>query len=259
MVTKKDIFTINQIKDNLQIHEQTITNFFNSTLERMDKKISDLTGENAVLKNEVAELKKSLQFHTDQWEENFKTLDNLKNELLQNQKHQPQQQQPVISDLKEIKDKLNNLENRSRRNNLRIGGIIEEENESWSQSEKKLQEIIKDQLHFERDIEIERAHRSGKTMIERSRNKGITIIAKIINFKENQELLSEYKARKLWTKGLFINEDFSEDTMEKCKSLFQRAKELPEEGKFARVVYDRFIFRDSRSRLENVEEGDSSV
>ena len=48
----------------------------------MDKKVSDLIGENAVLKNKVAELKKSLQFHTDQWEENFKTLDNLKNELL---------------------------------------------------------------------------------------------------------------------------------------------------------------------------------
>ena len=39
----------------------------------MDKKISDLIGENAVLKNEVAELKKSLQFHPDEWEENFKT------------------------------------------------------------------------------------------------------------------------------------------------------------------------------------------
>ena len=32
----------------------------------MDKKVSDLIGENAVLKNKVAELKKSLQFHTDQ-------------------------------------------------------------------------------------------------------------------------------------------------------------------------------------------------
>ena len=63
------------------------------------------------MEKEVAELKKSLQFHTDQWEENFKTLDSLKNELLQNQKHhQQQQQQPVIPDLKEIKEKLNNLE-----------------------------------------------------------------------------------------------------------------------------------------------------
>ena len=65
----------------------------------MDKKISYLIGENAVLKNEVAELKKSLQFHTDQWEENFKTIDNLKNKLLQNEKHQ-QQQQTVIPDVR---------------------------------------------------------------------------------------------------------------------------------------------------------------
>ena len=133
----------------------------------MDKRISDLIGEKAVLKNEVAKLKKSLQFHTDQWEENFKTLDNLKSELLQNQKHhQQQQKQPVIQDLKEIKDKLNDLENCSRRNNLRIDPIIEEENESWSQTEKKLQEIIKDQLQFERGTKIERAHRSEKTMID---------------------------------------------------------------------------------------------
>ena len=70
MGTKKDVFTTNQIKDILQIHEQTIRNFFNSTLEQMDKKTSDLIGENLLMKNEVVELKKSLQFHTDQWEEN---------------------------------------------------------------------------------------------------------------------------------------------------------------------------------------------
>ena len=50
----------------------------------MDKIISELIGENTALKNEVAERKKSLQFDTDQWEENFKTFDNLKKELLQN-------------------------------------------------------------------------------------------------------------------------------------------------------------------------------
>ena len=144
----------------------------------------------------------------------------------------------MIPDLKEIKDKLNNLENRSCRNNLRIDGIIEEENQSWSQSVKKLQEIIKDQLQFEQYIEIERAHRSGKEMIDGSPNKRRTIMAKFLNFKGKQEVLSEYKARNLWTKGIFINEDFSEDTVEKRKSLFQRAKELREEGEFAKVVYD---------------------
>ena len=121
----------------------------------MDKRVSDLIGEKAVLKNEVAKLKKSLQFHTDQWEENFKTLDNLKSELLQNQKHhQQQQKQPVIQDLKEIKDKLNDLENCSRRNNLRIDRIIEEENESLLQSEKKLQESFKISCSSNRTLKL---------------------------------------------------------------------------------------------------------
>ena len=31
------------------------------------------------------------------------------------------------------------------------------------------------------------------------------------------------------------------------------------EKKFAKVVYDRLIVRDMRSRLENAEEGDSSI
>ena len=47
--------------------------------------------------------------------------------------------------------------------------------------------------------------------------------------------------------------------MEKRKGLFQRATELREEGKFAKVVYDRLIVHDRKSRLENAEESDSSV
>ena len=60
---------MSQIRDVLQIHEQSITNFLNSTLEQMNKKkISDLNGEKTLLENEVAELKKSLHFHIEQWE-----------------------------------------------------------------------------------------------------------------------------------------------------------------------------------------------
>ena len=96
-------------------------------------------------------------------------------------------------------------------------------------------------------------------MIDGAPNKRRTIIAKFLNFKDKQEVLSKYKARKLWTKNIFLNENFSEDTMEKHKGLFQRAKELQEEGKFVKVVYDRLIVHDRRPRPENVEEGDSSV
>ena len=43
--------------------------------------------------------------------------------------------------------------------------------------------------------------------------------------------------------------------MEKRKSVFQRAKELRQEGKLAKVVYDRIIPHYGRSRLENAERG----
>ena len=83
-----------------------------------------------------------------------------------------------------------------------------------------MQKITKDQLQFERGIENEHAHRSEKTTIDRAANKRKKFIVKFLNFKEKPEVLNEYKARKLWTKGIFINEDFSEETMEKCKALF---------------------------------------
>ena len=127
------------------------------------------------------------------------------------------------------------------------------------QIKKKLQEIIKDQQQFKRNIEFERTQRHGKTRIDGTRGKRRTIIVQFLNFKDKQQFLSKYKAQNLWTKNIFINEDFSEDTMGKRKGLFQRAKELQEEGKFTNVVYDRLIVCDRRSRLENAEEGGSSV
>ena len=133
--------------------------------------------------------------------------------------------------------------------------LLRNKKESWSQTEKKGQETIKDQVQVERDIKIERAHRSGKTMIDGASNNRGTIIAKFLNFKDKWEVLSEYKAPKLWTKGIFINED----TMEKRKGHFQRAKQLREERKFAKVAYDKLIVHNRRSRLENAEEGDSNV
>ena len=58
---------------------------------------------------------------------------------------------------------------------------------------------------------------------------------------------------------MFINEDFSKDTIEKRKGLFERSKESLGEGKFAKGVYNRLIIRDRSPRLENAEEEDSNV
>ena len=65
MGTKKNIFTINQIKDAVKILEQSMANFFNSTLERIDKKNQWPDCRKHCIENKVAEIKKFIQFHTD--------------------------------------------------------------------------------------------------------------------------------------------------------------------------------------------------
>ena len=55
------------------------------------------------------------------------------------------------------------LENQSRRNNVKILGIPEDDDEkSWDDTESKVKEAIKNKLGIEDEIKIERAHRIGK-------------------------------------------------------------------------------------------------
>ena len=65
------------------------------------------------------------------------------------------------SNLKEkdvsLKNKLRILEDRSRRNNIRVEGTPGSENKGWDVTQEKLKKIIKDELHIE-NVVTERAH-----------------------------------------------------------------------------------------------------
>ena len=65
----------------------------------------------------------------------------------------------------EVEKKLTDLEDSSRRNNLRIDGVAEENSETWDDYERKVKEIFMDKLELENDIIIERAHRTKKKQI----------------------------------------------------------------------------------------------
>ena len=54
-------------------------------------------------------------------------------------------------------------------------------------------------------------------------------------------MLNKYKKLKLWEDQIYINEDFSDYTVEKRTILFKRAKEIRERGEFAKVVYNRLV------------------
>ena len=88
-----------------------------------------------------------------------------------------------------IYNKLVDVEDRSRRYNLRIGGVTERKGETWEQCEGEIQNIFKEKLDLE-NIDIERANRSkGKT----SNNKPRTIVCKLLSYKQKKEVLKNVK------------------------------------------------------------------
>ena len=71
----------------------------------------------------------------------------------------------------EIKNKLVDLDDRSRRNNLRINGIKERKNETWEECEERVNCFLKEKLDIDTsDIWNERTHRIGeKKLVRRDR------------------------------------------------------------------------------------------
>ena len=51
-------------------------------------------------------------------------------------------------------DKIEYLENQSRRSNIRIDGIREEEAETWDNTETKVKEILKEKLNLDEELDI---------------------------------------------------------------------------------------------------------
>ena len=104
------------------------------------------------------------------------------------------------------KKKLADLEDRSRRKNLRFDGFQEETNETWEQSESIITDFVKEKLGIKEDISIERAHGTGK--IKRNgytRSKKRTIFVKFLNFKDKSRILHTYREKKLWKENIFVN------------------------------------------------------
>ena len=108
---------------------------------------------------------------------------------------------------KRLKDKLWDLKDWSRRDNLRFDGVTEYENESWNDTEEVLKDFLFEHLSL-RNIKSERAHRTG----ERKKDTSRTIVAIFSSYKTKELILKN--ARQLRDTGYYINEDFSRETIE---------------------------------------------
>lgn len=151
------------------------------------------------------------------------------------------------ADLVRVKDtisilegKIDDLENRSRRNNLIVYGISEAANESFEELKKLVCEDIFDGLLNVTTASLERIHRLGKPQ----RNKTRPVIVRFFDFNDKVNVLKN--ARKLKGKKISISEDFSKRIQSIRKCLWDSASANRASGDKVRLVYDKlFINNDA--------------
>ena len=64
----------------------------------------------------------------------------------------------MIQNKAKLKEQLRIQEDRLRRNNIRVDGIEEDENETWEDTENKLRSFLYDELEITDKLYIETAH-----------------------------------------------------------------------------------------------------
>ena len=157
---------------------------FMTHIQRLDKTLDDQITENTLLKQRIADLKNAATFSSEK-------IDKTINE-----------QKEIKADYeKKIKGmvvKHDDLEDQNHRNNLKIYGIVEGIDKTWDKTEKKVRDFLRNELELNADeIEIERAHRVGKTRKDdRSRNDKRLIVAKFLCFKNKKDILDAYHGKK---------------------------------------------------------------
>ena len=207
----------------LKVQQQTMLACFNQMIENLSHKVDGIMCD-------VQDLKTSINFISDDAEKKFENIKKntervqfeIKNVHLLNTEER--------DSLYEHKEKLIDLEDRQRRNNLRIDGVVENVGETWEITEQKVKEIFRNNLNIDNHIEVDRAHRVGQKRENRQR----TIVLRLNKFKDKEEI--KKCAKKLKGTGIYINDDFSPVTLERRKDLLKTAKELRDQGKGAKVV-----------------------
>lgn len=240
-----DIIAVDKVreifKEMFSSHEANVKNMIAENIKaintRMDtlatkinnteKNVTELTTKVNETKNEVSQLMNNTNFFDNELEKIRKYMSDVKTDL----KHY----------VEKCQQKCNELEDRSRRNNLRIDGLSEGDAETWDETEKKVKNVFSKKLNVQ-NVRIERAHRVGKKTEERHR----TIVLKMLDYKEKEMILS--KASQLKNTGIYINEDFCADTLLKRKSLWEQVKMHRKNGKFATVRYDKLIVREFKKK-----------
>jgi FtsZ-binding cell division protein ZapB len=153
--------------------------------------------------------------------------------------------------LSQLQGKIDQLENQSRRNNLRFTGISGVINEKWELTEQKLRDFLRNGLKFGEqadNFDIERAHR-----VKSNNTDACTIIARFTRYKDTQIIMdranSVYKSTR--DRSVLVQQDYSDRIKRHRRILGEKMVQDRQKGHYAVLRYDKLFVNDSIYRYDD--------
>jgi regulator of replication initiation timing len=200
-----------------------------SKFNDVEKSVKELTGQCASLQSVVRDLREEV------------------GALMKDNQELLKANSELVDKVAQLEKKTDDLEGRSKRNNLIFYGIPRDRNETNETCEDKVQDLITDKLEIARDVQFDRVHRL-------SPKPDSPIIACCCSYKDKVNILKV--KRKLQGTHVFVGEDFSTRVREIRRKLSLHLKSARVSGKRATMVFDHLIidgkkfFLDGSDRLK---------
>ena len=138
----------------------------------------------------------------------------------------------------QLENKISTMEDQLRQNNLVFYGIPEGDRESWSITEEKVQNVLKDNLEMDTNgSEIEKAYRVGQKRQTSQR----PIIVKFSNWKIRSQVKEKAREHLHQDSNIRIGEDYSHKTREIHRKLYPKMRDSQRQGKQAYIRHNKLF------------------
>ena len=183
----------------------------NSKLDGVREDVSEIKERFRVLQEEVGVLRNE--------------VNSLKEENAQLKDHRD----ALWTQMDKMQRKMEDLEGRSKRQNLIFYGMDKQNGETNESLETRVRELLTDSLEMAENVEFDRVHRINN-------KPNSPVIAKCTFYKDKVKILK--LKNKLKGLNIFIGEDYSQYVRDTRKKLSELMKTMKNEGKNVKLVFD---------------------
>ena len=237
MGNNDEMVNISTVKELMALQQSAYKDATSMLFDSLHKRIEEQN-------NTIFELRRSLEFsQTD--------IKDLKNELKQCQDQLSNNSIKIDENLKlsnNMTIKLAHMEDYSRKKNIRVEGLIELNQETWEQTQVKVQKLIDEKLKID-NIKVDYAHRVNR---RHDKTGPRPIIARLTHDTDKEKVMKN--SWKLKGSNVFINEDLSEYTIQKRKEKMIDLKNARQAGKIAYFKKEKLIIKDRNTELPRTPE-----